>query len=88
MTNITKQLNELSTFDDIENELLRKRNRGVVMANIFEDNLVTGSKDKISTIGTKLLLSYMSKIPLEERKSTFLSFKEQMQLRGFVGGVH
>lgn len=69
-------------FNDIEDKTLQARNRGVVMANLVEDNL-TATK-KISTLGTKLLLTYFSEVANEDKALAYSHFEDQMKMRGFV----
>lgn len=70
-----------SLFNDIEDEVLRNRNRAVVLANISEDN--TKNK-KITPKGAALVLGYFSQIPAEDRADTTERYKINMQQRGFV----
>lgn len=69
-----------SLFNDIEDAVLRLRNRAVVLANIAEDN----TKDRlISPKGAGLVLGYTSKLPKEDVASVTESFKNEMIRRGF-----
>lgn len=69
-----------SLFNDIEDAVLRLRNRAVVFANIAEDN----TKDLlISPKGAGLVLGYTSKLPKEDVASVTESFKNEMIRRGF-----
>lgn len=77
---------DFESFNDIENKELRVRNRAVVMANIFEDHT---KGDKITPLGTKLLLTYFNQIPNEEKKITYETFRSHMTQRGFIkAAVH
>ena len=69
-----------SLFNDIEDVSLRNRNRGVIMANILEDNFFKG---KVSAKGASLLINYVECIPQDQRKATMASFVEQANERGF-----
>lgn len=70
-------------FEDIKDEGLRARNRGVVLANIYEDSLVGG---KTPPSGMKALLSYFQSIPVEEeqRERAYAEFQQQMTERSFL----
>lgn len=70
-----------SLFID-QDEPLRSRNRGVVLANIAED--YTNKEKKISAKGAALMLGYMNLIPAEERKATTEAFIKSMYERGFA----
>lgn len=76
----------LEMFNDIEDVELRARNRAIIMANIYEDNLTKGNK--INALGAKLLLTYFSKIPEQERVGTYDQLQSQLSIRGFSKEVH
>lgn len=67
-------------FNDIEDAELRNRNRGVVLANIAEDNM-TGQV--INGKGAVLVLGYFNAVPEYERKSVKMEFVKSMISRGF-----
>jgi len=68
-----------SLFNDIEDTELRVRNRAVVMANIFDDNLdEKATTPTIKGAGAALLLSYFSKIPAEDMQAVWDKFKNIM----------
>lgn len=69
-----------SLFDDIEDVILRTRNRATVLANIFEDN---SQKAKVTPKGAALILGYFKLIPEGERRAVESKFKECMSERGF-----
>lgn len=69
-----------SLFNDIEDAVLRLRNRAVVLANIAEDNT---NNRLISPKGAGLVLGYTSKLPKEDVASVTESFKNEMIRRGF-----
>ena len=70
-----------SLFNDQE-EPLRSRNRGVVIANMAEDNM---NKEKmINMKGAALMLGYLNQIPQEERAATTAAFVATMTDRGFA----
>lgn len=71
-----------SIFEEIEDEGLRARNRGVVMANIYEDNQINGSN--ISMSGTKAIVSYFQQIPKDERLVAREAFKNVLKERGYA----
>ena len=67
-------------FNDIDDDLLRIRNRAVVLANMYCDN----SKDgKTTPKGAYLVLGYFSKIPEYEREAVQAKFVEDMSARGY-----
>lgn len=76
-----------SLFNDIEDATLRIRNRAVVMANIFEDNLdpsqAKSNKPIIKGAGAALLLKYLSSVSEVEQPQVWDKFKSVMAERGF-----
>ena len=74
----TSTYNGYSLFNDIEDSSLKARNRGVVMANMMEDNLVG---KKVSTKGMHHMLKYMSLIPLSDRGGAMDSLKARLKER-------
>lgn len=67
-------------FNDIEDFVLRTRNRAVVLANIAEDN----AKNRlISPKGASLILGYFQQVPVEEREDVKIKFTTVMAERGF-----
>lgn len=67
-------------FNDIEDVILRTRNRAVVLANMAEDH--TKSK-LISPKGAALILGYFQCVPVEERQMVTEKFQSNMKERGF-----
>ena len=67
-------------FEKIKDEGLRARNRGVMLANIYEESMVNG---KIPPSGMKNLLVYFQAIPLEgeQRERAYAEFQVQMHER-------
>jgi len=75
-----------SLFNDIENFELRARNRGIIMSNILEDNLI---KELVSRRGISIVKKYLEKIPLLERKAAVDALYTSLLERGFdLEGVH
>ncbi len=72
-------------FNDIEDEGLRARNRGVILANIYEDGVVDG---KTPPSGMKNLLSYFKSIPYEGRERAYAEFQVQMTERKYFKPNH
>lgn len=72
------EYNGYSLFNDIKDSSLRDRNRGVVMANMMEANLVRG---KVNVRGMHSMLKYMSLIPLAERSGAMENLKAQLKER-------
>lgn len=67
-------------FNDIEDYMLKTRNRAVVLANLAFDN----SQDaKINAKGAALILGYFQMIPSDEREDTKNAFVTSMNERGF-----
>ena len=80
MTIVANNYKGFSLFTDIEDSVLRIRNRAVVLANIAESN----TKNRlISPKGAALVLGYTSKIPKEEIGDVTEAFKTEMNNRGF-----
>lgn len=67
-------------FNDVEDVVLRTRNRGVVLANMAIDNM---RDQKLSPKGVLLVLGYFNTVPKEERVNVQASFVESMNERGF-----
>lgn len=72
----------VSLFTTVTDMVLRNRNRAMVMANMFEDN-VTKEK-RLSAKGTVLLLGYFKSIPEGERKGTYDILSSELTKRGFT----
>lgn len=70
-------------FSDIEDEVLKTRNRAVVMCNIFEDNPDPHGKDYVAQKGALLIFGYMEAVPKGERGSLAREFQKQMLERGY-----
>jgi hypothetical protein len=68
-------------FNDIEDPILRNRNRAVVIANIAEDN----TKNRlISPKGASLVLGYFNEIPAIDKTDVIEKYKDNMQARGYA----
>lgn len=70
------------TFDHIQDEELKARNRGVMMANIYEDNIINGNN--LSMSGTKAMISYFNRIPNDEKVKARAAFASAMRERGYM----
>ena len=68
-------------FHDIEDTLLRNRNRAVVLANIAEDN---SRNRKVSPGGAGLIIGYFNNVPNEDKRDVKDMFTKFMAERGFV----
>lgn len=68
-------------FSNIEDPKLRARNRGVVMANIFQD--YEGEGEVITKQGAAVLFSYFKSIPNTEKALAYAEFKNAMKDRGY-----
>ncbi|QDP53349.1 MAG: hypothetical protein Unbinned6805contig1000_11 [Prokaryotic dsDNA virus sp.] len=73
-----------SLFEEIEDEGLRARNRGVIMANIYEDTSMEG---KTPPSGMKALVAYFMAVPKEERERAYAEFQVQMTERKYLKEV-
>jgi hypothetical protein len=78
--NANNEYKGFSLFNDIEDDVLRIRNRAVVLANLAEDNT---ENMKISMKGASLIFGYFSKVPPHEKFAVQQKFEEQMKGRGF-----
>jgi hypothetical protein len=67
-------------FFDIEDYMLKTRNRAVVLANMASDN---SESSLINAKGAALILGYFQMIPPDEREDVKKSFSENMVERGF-----
>ena len=67
-------------FEDIEDVILRTRNRAVVLANIAEDHT---KNRRINAKGAALILGYFGSIPDSERGTVRDAFKSDMKARGY-----
>ena len=72
-----------SLFNDVLDVDLQRRNRAVVMSNMFEDNPDNSDKNTTSKTGALLIFGYMSAVPAEDRSELTVEFHEQMELRGY-----
>lgn len=70
-----------SLFNDIEDAILRTRNRAVVLANIADDH---SRNRRINPKGLSLILGYFQEIPAEERAGVKDKFAQNMKERGYV----
>ena len=68
-----------SLFTDPECTDLRHRNRGMVMANIIEDNI---EDEIISYLGTALLIGYYTNIPDEDKLAAHKECEQALDRRG------
>lgn len=67
-------------FNDIEDYILKTRNRACVLANIAEDN---AKSSLINARGASLILGYFQAIPSDEREDVKNKFAETMAERNF-----
>lgn len=70
-----------SLFNDIEDSILRNRNRAVLMANITEFNT---KNNKITPKGAALLLGYFNQVPMGDREIVMKNFETQVKERGYA----
>lgn len=82
--NAQNEFRGFSLFNDIKDDLLRIRNRAVVLANMAEDNTVD---DLISPKGASLIFGYFKLVPPHEKFAVQQKFEEQMRQRGFAVGA-
>lgn len=81
-----EQVQGYSLFNDVEDKDLRCRNRAVVMANIFEDNIDVASL-KMKPSGAAVLIRYQQQIDEAERKQVHETLLEILEERGYVEEV-
>lgn len=79
--NAQNEYKGFSLFNDIEDDILRIRNRAVVLANIAEDHT---ENMKISMKGASLIFGYFALVPPHEKFAVQQKFEEQMKARGFM----
>lgn len=72
-----------NSFNDIEDAELRARNRGVILANIYQDNELENTRNT-SQKGVAELFNYFQSIPPHERKLAYDYFKGIMLERGYI----
>lgn len=70
-----------SLFNDVEDFQLRAHNRGVTMANMFEEHVKGGA---VPPHKAALILEYFKTIPLTERTSAMEVFEKVLRDRGLV----
>lgn len=80
MTNKRDDFRGFSLFSDIEDYVLRVRNRAVVLTNMAEDN---SQSSLINAKGVSLILGYFQQVPEDEREDLTAKFKTTMAERGF-----
>lgn len=68
-------------FNDIQDLVLRTRNRAIVLANLATDHT---RNRLISPAGAGMILGYFNQIPEEERAQVRDAFQTNMKERGFV----
>lgn len=73
---------DMSLFNDIENDTLRARNRGVVMGNISMDGVTTDGK--LTAKASKDILEYFKRIPEAERRYTLQFYLDYLKQEGFT----
>ena len=70
-----------ATFNSDHNRETRTRNQGVVMANIFEDNV---KERVISAKGGLEIIGYFNKVAKGDRELVLSKCKEVLESRGFM----
>lgn len=86
--NNANQVNEykgFTLFNDVEDELLRDKNRAVMMTNIAENHC---KNSLITPGGAGILIGYFNQIPTDQRKEVLKQFMEKMYERGFKLTTH
>ena len=76
-----------STFEDVEDPVLRTYNRGAVMANILEryiDRSIGGIPAKDMAMCTKEVGTYLGALPRHERDEAKASMVEHLKIRGLL----
>ena len=82
--NKVKSLNGYSLFNDVEDETLKARNRGVTIANIIEDNLTEDGL--VDGVGMQYVLQYWMQIAKEERAEVYEILQKEVQERKLIEG--
>lgn len=77
---INNDFKGFSLFNDIEDYVLRVRNRAVILTNMAEDN---SEKGLINVKGVAYILGYFKMVPEDEREDVKSKFKSTMEERGF-----
>ncbi len=72
-----------SLFNEVLDVDLQRRNRAVVMSNMFEDNPDNSNKESTSKTGALLIFGYMASVPEGDRAKLATEFHEQMKTRGY-----
>jgi len=75
----TREYDDYSLFDDVEDDLLRTRNRCIVMYNIYDSTTKDG---KTNARGTKQLMEYLNMIPQNERADILSGFRIMLENQG------
>lgn len=70
-----------SLFADIEDNVLRNRNRATVLMNLAADHT---KERKINHKGASLILGYFNEIPVEDREDVKKRFQTNMEAKGYV----
>ena len=73
---------EITTFDKVENSVIRRRNQAMIMANLFEDN-IPNKKKVTSARGAALVIAYFLKVPNADKAKTYENYRSIMEDRGF-----
>lgn len=79
--NLDNEYKGLTLFNDVADPELRARNRGVIMANIFEQNLDPVAK-KVSPRGLSLIVGYFNSLVMFDRRKAKEAFEEVLIQRG------
>lgn len=75
-------MTNLNTFDEVQDNRIRNRNRAVTLANLFEDHMEP-NKRVTSQKGAALILAYFAKLPDDDKKTVYEDYKKVMLERGF-----
>lgn len=73
---------DISLFYDIEDPVLRARNRGVVMGNLTVDGI--DKSGKMTPRATKDLLEYFKRVPADERKPALQVYLDYLKQEGYA----
>lgn len=86
-----EQYKGYSLFSDVEDAALRAHNRGVVMANVLEENLQVDLDNPLRAIpsvaATAAVLGYFNAIPALERRVAHDAFTAELTKRGIRYGA-
>jgi hypothetical protein len=67
-------------FNDVQNPVLRNKNRATVLSNMAEDNC---KNNMMSPKGSALIMGYFSRIPDIDKTDVIEKYKDIMNAKGY-----